>query len=128
MSGRAIIDKLTTCTNFEIDHATDFASNFKRAVDETNNGNEDFWRIFEEAGATLGRNLFFLSVGSQPDFLVLAGPAFNATTYEEGVCKGFEQESAHANQQWTTIELNATAILKLQKAWLYASIFIECRI
>lgn len=62
--------------------------------------------MFEDAGITLGRNLFVLSASSQPDFLVLAGPAFKAMPYEEGVRKGFAQASKDTNQRRTTIKVS----------------------
>ena len=111
VSGRALIDNLAKHKNFEIDQGKDFASNFKRAIDETHSGNESFSKVFGDAGTTLGKNLFVLSAGSQPDFLVLAGPAFNATSYEKGVCKGFEQESLDANQRWTSIQVSRHSYL-----------------
>ena len=81
----------------EIDQGIDFASNCKRAIDETSSGNKGFSGVFEDAGITLGRNLFIISAGRQPDFLVLAGPVFKAISYEEGVREGFEQASKNAN-------------------------------
>ena len=111
VSGRALIDKLAKHKNFEIDQGADFASNFKRAIDETNSGNKGFSEVFEDAGKTLGENLFVLSASSQPDFLVLAGPAFNATPFEESVCKGFEQASKDANQRWTSIQVSRHSYL-----------------
>ena len=111
VSGGALIDKLTKQKNFKIDQGAGFASNFKRAIDETNSGNEGFSEVFEDAGKTLGENLFVLSASSQPDFLVLAGPAFDTTPFEEGVRKGFEQASAYANQRWTSIQVSRHSYL-----------------
>ena len=59
VSGRAIIDTLAKNKNFEIDQDTDFASNFKRAIDETNTGNKKFSGVFEDAGKTLGKTCLF---------------------------------------------------------------------
>ena len=68
--------------------------------------------------------MFVLSASSQPDFLVLAGPAFNATPFEESVCKGFEQASEDANQRWTSIQVSRHSYLMPQKAWHYANISV----
>ena len=111
MPGRALIDNRAMHKNFEIGPGKDFASNLKRAIDETNSGKKGFSKVFGDAGTILGKHLFVLSAGSQPDFLVLAGPAFNATPYEEGVRIGFGQESLDANQRWTTIQVSRHSYL-----------------
>ena len=126
MSGGALIDKLTKQKNFEIDQGADFASNFKRAIDETNSGNEGFSEVFEDAGKTLGENLFVLSASSQPDFLVLAGPAFNTTPFEESVRKGFEQASEDANQCWTSIQVSRHSYLDAAESMALRKYF--CRV
>ena len=125
VSGRALIDTLAKEKNFEIDQDTDFASNFKRAIDETNSGNKSFSAVFEDAGITLGRNLFVLSAGSQPDFLVLAGPAFKAMPYEEGVRKGFAQASKDTNQRWTKIKVSRHSYLEAAESMALRKYF--CR-
>ena len=125
VSGRALIDNLAKHKNFEIDKGKDFASNFKRAIDETNSGNKDFSEVFGNAGATLGKNLFVLSAGSQPDFLVLAGPAFNATSYEKGVCEGFGQESLDANQRWTSIQVSRHSYLDAAESMALRKFFFR---
>ena len=126
VSGRALIDNLAKHKNFEIDQGTDFASNFKRAIDETNSGNKGFSEVFEDAGKTLGENLFVLSASSQPDFLVLAGPAFNTTPFEESVRKGFEQASEDANQRWTSIQVSRHSYLDAAESMALRKYF--CRV
>ena len=111
VSGRALINTLAKYKNFDIDPGTDFSSNLKQAVDEANSGNTGYSEAFGDAGITLGKNLFVLSTGSQPDILVLAGPAFKSTSYEEGVRKGFKQASKDANQHWTSIKVSRHSYL-----------------
>tara|TARA_B100001093_G_scaffold212596_1_gene204039 strand:+ start:1306 stop:2403 length:1098 start_codon:yes stop_codon:yes gene_type:complete len=106
VSGRAIMTELTKHRSFEVDQEADFATNFQKAVDEANRGNQRFSEVFRESGKVLGRNLFFLSAGSQPDLVVLAGPVRQARSYEEGVYQGFEEENDAASETWTSIEVS----------------------
>lgn len=106
VSGRAIMTELTKHRSFEVDQEADFATNFQKAVDEANRGNQRFNEVFRESGKVLGRNLFFLSAGSQPDLVVLAGPVRQARSYEEGVYQGFEEENDAASETWTSIEVS----------------------
>ena len=106
VSGRAIMTELTKHQSFEVDQEANFATNFQKAVDEANRGNQRFGEVFRESGKVLGRNLFFLSAGSQPDLVVLAGPVRQAKPYEEGVYQGFEEENDAAGETWTSIEVS----------------------
>ena len=106
VSGSAIITELIKRKNFKFDQKADFATNFRKAVDEANRGNRSFSEVFRESGKVLGRNLFFLSAGSQPDLVVLAGPARQARPYEEGVYQGFAEENDAAGEIWTSIEIS----------------------
>ena len=106
VSGRAIMTELTKHRSFEVDLEADFATNFQKAVDEANRGNQRFCEVFRESGKVLGRNLFFLSAGSQPDLVVLAGPVHQARPYTEGVYEGFEEENDAAGETWTSIEVS----------------------